>query len=216
MAAASRPKGNTGHPDRLAVPGRTCDRRTNYRLRQSGRQSHRVDFGGILPPLLPPVNRQVEQPIAVIHRLDAAPRRPASLEDIGSLSQVADDVHHAHFCSSTPACQAAFLGQHPPVMYVPRPAQATPQWPPACLSRCRRRQAGRSLYLVVNGNAATLSIAQAWLALCASRKLVRTAETRAQRQGPSYSFGAGFVVVTPRCRHSPLARLCSGPHQVQK
>ena len=42
------------------------------------------------------VDGQVEQPIAVIHRLDAANRRPVSLEDIGSLSQVADDVHHAH------------------------------------------------------------------------------------------------------------------------
>jgi hypothetical protein len=49
----------------------------------------------IFPGFLPPVDRQVEQPVAVIHSLDAAPRRPLSLEDIGSLSQVANDVHHA-------------------------------------------------------------------------------------------------------------------------
>src|SRR3982074_278512 len=49
----------------------------------------------VLPRLLPPVDGQVEQPIAVIHRLDAASRRPVSLEDIGFLSQVANDVHHA-------------------------------------------------------------------------------------------------------------------------
>ena len=46
------------------------------------------------PRLLPPVDGQVEQPIAVIHRLYAAPRRPVCLEDIGSLSEVANDVHH--------------------------------------------------------------------------------------------------------------------------
>src|SRR5207237_3896045 len=56
--------------------------------------------GRILPRLLPPVDGQVEQPIAVIHRLDAAPGRPVSLEDIGSLSQVANDVHHAHPASN--------------------------------------------------------------------------------------------------------------------
>src|SRR5579863_10007402 len=50
----------------------------------------------VLPHLLPPVDRQVEQPVAVIHRLDAAARRPVSLEDIGSLSQVANNVHPAH------------------------------------------------------------------------------------------------------------------------
>src|SRR6516162_9151216 len=43
----------------------------------------------VLPPLLPPVDRQVEQTVAVVHRLDAAPRRPVGLEDLGSLSQVA-------------------------------------------------------------------------------------------------------------------------------
>src|SRR5712692_5390531 len=42
----------------------------------------------VLPRLLPPIDGQVEQPIAVIHRLDAAHRRPVRLEDIGSLSQV--------------------------------------------------------------------------------------------------------------------------------
>ena len=50
----------------------------------------------VLPRLLPPVDGQVEQPIAVIHRLDAAPRRPVSLEDFGSLSQVANEVNQAH------------------------------------------------------------------------------------------------------------------------
>src|SRR6516225_2370104 len=50
----------------------------------------------VLPLLLPPVDGQVEQPVAVIHRLAAASRRPISLEDLGSLSQVANDVHHAH------------------------------------------------------------------------------------------------------------------------
>ena len=34
-----------------------------------------------LPDLLP-VDRQVEQAVALIHRLDAAPRRPVGLEDI--------------------------------------------------------------------------------------------------------------------------------------
>ena len=61
-------------------------------LRPAGRR--------VLPPLLPPVDGQVEQPIAVIHRLDAAPRRPVSLEDLGSLSQVANEVHHAHPASN--------------------------------------------------------------------------------------------------------------------
>src|ERR1044071_122684 len=54
----------------------------------------------ILPRLLPPVDGQIEQPEAVVHRLDAAPSRPVSLEDIGSLSQVANDVHHAHLPSN--------------------------------------------------------------------------------------------------------------------
>src|SRR5580658_8647372 len=35
----------------------------------------------VLPCLLPPVDGQIEQPVAVVHRLDAAPRRPVSLED---------------------------------------------------------------------------------------------------------------------------------------
>src|ERR1035438_7107598 len=54
----------------------------------------------VLPRLLAPVDGQVEQPVAVIHRLDAASRRPVSLEDLGSLSQVANDVHHAHPASN--------------------------------------------------------------------------------------------------------------------
>jgi hypothetical protein len=48
------------------------------------------------PRHLPPVDRQVEQSKAVVHSLDAAPRRPVSLEDLGPLSQVANDVHQAH------------------------------------------------------------------------------------------------------------------------
>src|ERR1017187_9651732 len=54
----------------------------------------------VLPCLLAPVDGQVEQPVAVIHRLDAASRRPVSLGDFGSLSQVANDVHHAHPASN--------------------------------------------------------------------------------------------------------------------
>src|SRR5580765_277774 len=55
--------------------------------------------GRVLPSLLPPVDGQVEQPVVVVHRLDAAHPRPVSLEDIGSLAQVANDVHHAHLAS---------------------------------------------------------------------------------------------------------------------
>src|SRR5262245_26666217 len=54
----------------------------------------------VLPCLLAPVDGQVEQPVAVIHRLDTAPRRPVSPEHIGFLSQVANDVHHAHPASN--------------------------------------------------------------------------------------------------------------------
>jgi hypothetical protein len=57
-------------------------------LRPAGRR--------VLPRLLPPVDGQVDQPVAVVHRLDAAPRRPVSLEDLCSLSQVANDVRHAY------------------------------------------------------------------------------------------------------------------------
>src|SRR5262245_8887653 len=46
----------------------------------------------VLPCLLAPVHRQVEQTVAVIHRLDAAPRRPVGLEDLGSLSQITNNV----------------------------------------------------------------------------------------------------------------------------
>src|SRR5262249_1178838 len=52
--------------------------------------------GRVLPRLLASVGGQVEQPIAVVHCLYAARRRPISLEDIGPLSQVANDVHPAH------------------------------------------------------------------------------------------------------------------------
>src|SRR5215831_8639687 len=54
----------------------------------------------VLPRLLPPVDGQVEQSIAVIHRFDAANCGPVSLEDIGSPPQVANDVHHAHPAAS--------------------------------------------------------------------------------------------------------------------
>ena len=46
----------------------------------------------VLPRLLPSVDGQVEQPLAVIHRLDSATYRPVSLEDLGSLAQVANDA----------------------------------------------------------------------------------------------------------------------------
>src|SRR5215469_7180482 len=50
----------------------------------------------VLPVLLPPVDSQVEQPIAVIHVFDAPRRRPVGLKDLGSLRQVANEVHPAH------------------------------------------------------------------------------------------------------------------------
>src|SRR5436305_7741585 len=42
----------------------------------------------VLPRLLPPVDREIEQSIAVVHRLHAAPRRPVGLEDLRSFAQV--------------------------------------------------------------------------------------------------------------------------------
>src|ERR1700720_2412014 len=66
----------------------------------------------VLPRLLPPVDGHVEQPVAVIHRLDAAYRRPVSLEDIGSFSEVANDVHHAHPASNQEGVERA-LGRVP-------------------------------------------------------------------------------------------------------
>src|SRR5579862_3616971 len=50
----------------------------------------------VLPLLLTPVERQVEQPEAVVHILGAATCRPVSLKDLGTLSQVTNDVHPAH------------------------------------------------------------------------------------------------------------------------
>src|SRR5579872_7305794 len=47
----------------------------------------------VLPRFLPSVNRQVKQAITVIHFLDTAGRRPVCFEHIGSLPQVANDVH---------------------------------------------------------------------------------------------------------------------------
>ncbi len=61
-------------------------------LRPTGRR--------VLPRLLPPVDGQVEQPIAVTQRLDAASRRPVSLKNLGALPQVANDVHHAYSTSN--------------------------------------------------------------------------------------------------------------------
>jgi hypothetical protein len=49
-----------------------------------------------LPRRLPPVDRHVEQSMAVVHRLDAARRRRVSPEDIGSSAQLANDERHAH------------------------------------------------------------------------------------------------------------------------
>src|SRR6202023_2389629 len=46
------------------------------------------------------------------HRLDAAYRRPVSLEDIGSFSEVANDVHHAHPASNQEGVERA-LGRVP-------------------------------------------------------------------------------------------------------
>src|ERR1700722_7810389 len=66
----------------------------------------------VLPRLLPPVDRQVEQIVAVIHRLDAAPRRPVGLEDIGSLSQVANEVKQAHAASNQESVERV-LGRIP-------------------------------------------------------------------------------------------------------
>src|SRR6202007_1544357 len=75
--------------------------------------------------LLPPVDGQVEQLVAVVHRLDAAPRRPVSLEDFGAVSQVAK-------CASCP----------PGVQ--PRGFRASPPGPILALGRARSwlRQGG--------------------------------------------------------------------------
>jgi hypothetical protein len=50
----------------------------------------------VLSRLLPPMDDQAEQPIAVIHRLHSAYRRPVSLEDLRFFSQLANSVHHAY------------------------------------------------------------------------------------------------------------------------
>src|ERR1035441_1077431 len=54
----------------------------------------------VLPRLLTPVDAQVEQVVVVIHHLDAATRRPISLEDFRSLAQVADEMHPADSASN--------------------------------------------------------------------------------------------------------------------
>src|SRR6516164_3325867 len=67
----------------------------------------------VLPMLLPAVDSEVEQAIAVVQRLDAAPRRPVSLEDFRSLSQVTDDMHHAHTASNQERVECGPLGAIP-------------------------------------------------------------------------------------------------------
>src|SRR5579863_10057992 len=47
----------------------------------------------VLPTLLAAVDGHVEQVIAVVHNFDAPRSRPVSLEDLGSLSEVANDMH---------------------------------------------------------------------------------------------------------------------------
>src|SRR5262245_61136549 len=54
----------------------------------------------VLPHLLPPVDRQVEQSVAVVHCLGAAAGRPVSFEHIGPSSQVANEVKQAHPASN--------------------------------------------------------------------------------------------------------------------
>src|SRR5262249_42818971 len=56
--------------------------------------------GRVLPLLLSPVDGQIEQVIAVIHHLDASRSGPVSLEDLGSLPQVAHDMHSAYSASN--------------------------------------------------------------------------------------------------------------------
>jgi hypothetical protein len=90
----------------------------------------------VLPRLLPPVDRQVEQPIAVIHRLDAANCGPVSLEDIRSLSQVANDVHHAHPASNQEGFERV-LGRVPG--HLPAHEVAVPRALRTGLGKTRRR-----------------------------------------------------------------------------
>ena len=75
----------------------------------------------VLPRLLPPIDGQVQQPIAVIHRLDAATCRPVSLEDIGCLSQIANDVHPAHPASTQESVERV-LGRLPSLVPQVRPS----------------------------------------------------------------------------------------------
>src|ERR1700729_3018427 len=62
----------------------------------------------VLPCLLPPVDRHVEQIVAIVHRLATAPRCPVSLEDIGFLSQVENDVKQAHSASNQESVERVF------------------------------------------------------------------------------------------------------------
>ncbi len=62
----------------------------------------------VLPRLLSPVDGQVEQPVAVVHRLDAAPRRPVSLENLGSVSQIANEIKHARPASNQQGVERAW------------------------------------------------------------------------------------------------------------
>src|SRR5262249_49690674 len=69
---------------------------------------------GVLPHLLPPVDRQIEQSIVVIHRLDAADRRPISLEHTRFVPQITNDVHHAYPASNQENVERA-LGRVPSI-----------------------------------------------------------------------------------------------------
>src|SRR5215831_4600581 len=68
-------------------------------LRPAGRR--------VLPLLLSPVYGQIEQVIAVIHHLDASRGGPVSLKDVGSLSEVAHDMHPAYAASNQEGLERA-------------------------------------------------------------------------------------------------------------
>jgi hypothetical protein len=51
--------------------------------------------GRVFPGLLPPVDGEVHERVAVVHGLDAADGRPVGFEDAVAVSYVAHEVHHA-------------------------------------------------------------------------------------------------------------------------
>src|SRR5215212_1180739 len=79
----------------------------------------------VLPLLLPPIDCEVKQSVAVVHRLDAAPRGPVRLENLGSLSQVANDVHQARLASGQESVERV-LGRRVPWHLVPSHEIAVP------------------------------------------------------------------------------------------